>query len=375
MLSVHISEGIEAVEAVADEWDLLVGDSYTAAFSRPFWYLAWLDAFRPARIVVVTAREDGRLVGVLPLARIRTDARGLFLTLVAPFARGDYQPPIVDPDAAPATLPAMLDAAFRRLGRRGVCWWPNIPAVDSSLGILRSFFTAHGMPYVEERETAPRLRLDGATFEEIERTWTSSHRKDVRRQRKHLSERGPVTLWQPSTLAEAEPVLAEFFRVHDERWLIRGFPGMFQNPAQRRHFQAVMRRLWGRGMHFSTVRCGSVDVGYHFGFFSGGWLQWYRPSYRSSYSDFSPGKIHIAMLIEEACRSRWKGIDLLLGAEPYKDLFSNETFEVVSIHAGFHRWSPSYFWFTQGKPFARQRFQLAYMRARAWFQKRRQQLS
>ena len=123
------------------------------------------------------------------------------------------------------------------------------------------------------------------------------------------------------------------------------------------------------------VRCGSVDVSYHFGFFSGGWLQWYRPSYRSSYGDFSPGKIHIAMLIEEACRSRWKGIDLLLGAEPYKNLFSNETLEVVSIHAGFHRWSPSYFWFTKGKPFARQRFQLAYMRARAWFQKRRQQIS
>jgi CelD/BcsL family acetyltransferase involved in cellulose biosynthesis len=269
----------------------------------------------------------------------------------------------------------MLEAAFRRLGRRGVCWWPNIPTTDWSLGLLRSFFTERGMPYVEERESAPRLRLNGATFEEVERTFTSSHRKDVRRQRKHLSERGPVTLWQPSTLAEAEPVLAEFFRVHDERWLTTGFPGMFQDPAKRRLFEALLRRLWGRGMHFSTVRCGSVDVSYHFGFFSGGWLQWYRPSFRSSYGEFSPGKIHIAMLLEEACRLQWKGIDLLLGAEPYKNLWSNETMEVVSIHAGFHRWSPSYFWFTKGKPLAKQRFQLAYMQATAWVQKRRQSLS
>lgn len=348
-----------------------MGDSYTATFSRPFWYLAWLDAFPAKRIAVITAREGDRLVGVLPLGRLRTDARGLYFTLVSPLARGDYQAPIIQPEYVPSALPAMLEAALRYYGHRGVYWWPNVPTTEPSLDLLRSFFAGRGMPYVEQRETAPKLRIDGADFATVERGWSINHRTDVRRRRKRLAEQGPVSLWQPSTVAEAEPVLSEFFQVHDEKWLAQGYPGMFQQASNRVHFQSLLKRGWGRGIHFSTVRYGDTDVSYHFGFLSGGWLQWYRPSYRSSYSGFSPSKIHVAMLIEEACRSKWKGMDFLLGAEPYKDLWANETAEVVSIHAGFHEWSPSYFWFTRGKPYTKQRLARAYVSAKVWLQKRR----
>jgi hypothetical protein len=269
----------------------------------------------------------------------------------------------------------MIEFAFRHFGRRGVYWFPNIPSADPALDILRSFFSSHRMPWVEERETAPRLRLDTFDFPAVEQAWPASHRKDLRRQRKRLGEQGAVSLWQPATIAEAEPVLAEFFRVHDDKWLAQGFPGLFQNPEQRRLFQAILRRLWGNGVHFSTLRCGSTDISYHFGFFSGGWIQWYRPSYRPEFGAFSPSKIHIAMLIEQACLMRWKGFDFLLGAEAYKNLWCNEEIEVVNIHAGFHQWAPSYFWFSRGKPFVRQRLQLAYFKARAWFQKRRKKVS
>lgn len=375
MIAVEIAKGKEAIEALASEWDSLVGDSYTTAFSQTAWHLAWLDAFTARDVTVITARENGRLVGVLPQARIRSDARGMYFSLVTPFAWGDYVPPIVDPQVAAVALPAMLEAAFRHYRGRGVYFWPNVPAADPSLDILRSFFAGRGMPVAEQRETAARLRIDGASFQEIEKRWRSSHRIDVRRQRKRLAEQGPVTLWQPSTIAEAEPVLEEFYKVHDEKWLKQGFPGMFQDPAKRLHFHSVLRRMWGRGMHFSTVRCGSTDVSYHFGFFAGGWLQWYRPSYRAEFSGFSPSKIHIALLIEEACRSQWKGLDFLLGPEPYKDLWSNESIEVVSLFAGSHRWSPSYFWFTKGKPYTKAKLARAYMDMKMWLQKHRKPLS
>ena len=375
MIAVEIAKGKDALETLATEWDSLVGDSYTAAFSKSSWYLAWLDAFKASDITVVTARDNGRLVGVLPQARIRTDARGMYFSLITPFAWGDYMPPIVDPDAAAAALPAMLDAVFRHY-RGGTFFWFNIPAADPSLDILRSYFAGRGMPVTEQRETAARLRLgEGATFQEVEKKWKSSHRIDVRRQRKRLAEQGPVSLWQPSSVVEAEPVLAEFFKVHDEKWLSQGYPGMFQDPSRRLHFQSVLRRMWGQGVHFSTVRCGETDVSYHFGFFAGGWLQWYRPSYRSEFHGFSPSKIHIALLIEEACKSQWKGMDFLLGPEPYKDLWSNESIETVSIYAGSHRWSPSYFWFTKGKPYAKDKLARAYVDAKTWLQKRRKPLS
>jgi CelD/BcsL family acetyltransferase involved in cellulose biosynthesis len=373
MISIEVSEGKAALEAFSAEWEAFLGESFTRVFSHPAWYLASLEAFPCQKIAVIKARdENDKLVGLLPLARFRTDARGLYFTEVAPLARGDYQPPLVAPECAATILPAMVDKAITHFGRHGVFWWPNIPSTDPSLELLRSYFKAHRMPFVEDREVAPRLRLNGCDFAAAEKSWSSSHRIDVRRQRKRLAEKGPVSLWQPSTLAEAETVLSEFFRVHDEKWLAQGFPGMFQQPEQQRHFRAIFKHLWGRGLFFSTVRCGDLDVSYGVGFFAGGWVQWFRPSYRSEFHNFSPSKIHIALLVEEACRSQWQGIDFLLGEEPYKKLWSNETMEVVGIHAGFSEWAPSYFWFSRGKPYVKGKLAARYMRAKAWLQKRNQ---
>ncbi|MGA2717066.1 MAG: hypothetical protein ABSG41_28605, partial [Bryobacteraceae bacterium] len=89
---------------------------------------------------MITAREGDRLIGVLPLSRTRTDARGMYFRQVAPIARADYQPPVVVPELAAEALPAMLDAAVRHYGRRGVYWWPNVPRTDPSLELLRGYF-------------------------------------------------------------------------------------------------------------------------------------------------------------------------------------------------------------------------------------------
>ena len=371
MLTLGISRGREAIEEIAGEWDQLVAKTEAAVFTSPGWYVAWADAFQPRDrdLSVITARQDGRLIGVLPLSRTRTDARGLYLPLVAPLGYGDYNPPIVDPAAAAVALPQMLELAFAHFGNRGVYWWPNFPCQDPSLNLFYNVLAAHGMSHVQESDTASRLRLDGMDFEAVERSWRPNHRLDIRRRRKRLAEHGPVSLWQPRTLAEAEPILQEFFTAYDERWLSQGYPGKFQDPRERLHYRSMLRRLWGRGLHFSTVRCGSENLSYHFGFFAGGWLQWYKPTHRVQFAAFSPGKIHIAMLVEEACRSQWKGIDFLLGIEPYKVPWSNETVDVVRIHAAFHPWAPSYLWFSRGRPYVKRRFVGQYMRTRAMLQK------
>src|ERR1035438_3466106 len=110
MISVQISEGTEAILALADEWEHLVGDSLTPAPSGPCGHLAAIDALPPADVAVVAARDGGRLVGVLPLCRIRTDSRGLFLNLVGPPGRGDYQAFVIDPELVSQVLPEMLEA-------------------------------------------------------------------------------------------------------------------------------------------------------------------------------------------------------------------------------------------------------------------------
>ncbi|MCL4782684.1 MAG: GNAT family N-acetyltransferase [Bryobacterales bacterium] len=373
-MEISILTGPSAFEQLASDWRNLLEGSEAEVLASPAWYLSHLAANPVKKVAVVCARDGGRLVGVMPLGRMRTDFRGLFLPIVSQFAIADYQPLLADHLDAPRILPPMLDAAMAHFGNPGVLWWPHIPANDPCLPILRSYLRERGMPLFEETDTAPRLAIEGRSYEELEKSFTSSHRVDTRRQRKRLAERGPVTLWLPETLEQALEVLEEFFVVHDEKWLSQGYPGQFQSPTVRKHYRELLSRLWNGGIHFSTVRCGDTHVSYQFGFQSGGWFQWYRPSYRKEFHNFSPGKIHISLVLEEACRSGMKGVDFLLGDEPYKLTWANQSQQVVSVWAGAGKLSPSYWWFSEGKPYFRKRFAGDLLRAKALIQKAKRKL-
>jgi CelD/BcsL family acetyltransferase involved in cellulose biosynthesis len=354
-LSISILKGESALESIAAEWDQAVPESFSAALTRSSWYLAWQQSFPPKQIVAVTARENGRLVGLLPMSLVRTDARGLYFCQATNFARGDYQPPIIASGARPEVLPALIDAALEYFGKRIVYWFASIPETDLSARILPSHLSSRGLAVAEQVQTAPRLRIDGRTYSQIEATWNPNHRTDVRRQRKRLAALGRLSLWRPENLNDAHALLEEFFVVHDEKWLSQGQPGRFYDPAERKHFCAIVDKMWGRGLHLSALRCGEANVSYGFGFFSDTWTQWYRPTYRTQYQNYSPGKVHIALLLEEACHNDWKGFDFLTGAEGYKLQWSNESMRVMDYYASFSPKLPAFQWFTRGKPYMRDR--------------------
>lgn len=367
-LSIDVLQDNSAQLAIADEWDNAVPDVFSKTLSQSAWYFAWTESFPAKRNVIVTAREGARLVGVLPLAEIRTDARGLYFSQITSFSGGDYQVPVVADGAHSSVLPRMVDTALEHFGSQHVYWWANIPTCDASAETLAVHLRSLGMPVSEEYRVAPRLAIAGRSYAELEASWTPSHRTDVRRQRKRLAAKGELSVWQPADRAAARLLLEEFFAVHDEKWLSQGQPGRFQDDRQRRHYCAIVDKLWGRGLHFSALRCGEVNVSFGLGFFSDGWVQWYRPTYRREYQNLSPGKVHIALLLEEACRQRLKGIDFLQGEEGYKLQWCNERVRTVDYYSAGSSWNPAYLWFTRGKPYFRERLGPIYMRAKARMQ-------
>jgi CelD/BcsL family acetyltransferase involved in cellulose biosynthesis len=369
VLTIHIARDRQALQAIAADWEALVGESYTATFSRPPWHLAWLEAYPPLGIALVSARSDGRLVGVLPLALVRSDVRGLYLPLVTSIARGDYQPPIVDPAMAAEVLPAMLDTAMEHFGSRSVYVFPNIPAKEPTLEILLSWLRSRGMAYAMTTDIAPRIRIGGRSYAQLEGTWSARHRREVRYKRRRLETLGDVRLWQPRTLEEALEAMQDFFAIHDEKWLSQGHPARFHDASSRRYFLAVARHLWNRGLHLSALRCGTANVYYSVSFISGGWVLLYKPASRIEYHKYSPGTVFISLLLEHACRSAWEGIDFLLGTEEFKSHWSNEALPVVSLCAASRARSLAFQWFTRGRPYLLEHVQPAMARVKARLQR------
>ncbi len=322
----------------------------------PGWALAWLDAYPEHAPVVFVARIDKKAVGLLAMTEVKGDARDLFIPRICPLAPGvtDYQRPLVRPEVAADVLPALLDAVRARFGRRRLLWWPNLPSDDPLAPIMRDYFRGRAMPFVETVQEAPRLDFNGRDFAAIQASWTSKHRVDARRRwRKLETEVGPPGIWTPSTEAEAEAFLEEFFQVHDEKWRRQGHPGIFGAPAVRRHYHAMVKRMLNRGLHISALRSGSINISFHVGFLSGGWLQWYRPSYRWQYDNFSPSKLHIHALIEQGVADGWTGFDFLLGDEKYKFSWSNDVRQVTSFFAANRR-NAEFLWFSEWRPKVRQ---------------------
>ncbi|MGH8221179.1 MAG: GNAT family N-acetyltransferase [Steroidobacteraceae bacterium] len=369
MIATDILSETNDVRSLAAEWSSLVADSFSATFSRAEWHLAWLDAFPPKQIAVVTARESGRLVGLLPMSLVRTDVRGLFLPLATSLARGDYQPLILAAGAAREVLPALLDAAIRHFGRHVVYWFPNIPSTDPALQFLLSHLQKRQMACATSTGVASRIRIGGRSYAEVEAGWSPRHRKEVRHKRQRLEALGALRLWQPETLEEARTAVRDFFEVHDDKWLAQGQPARFHNPANRRHFLAILERFWGRGLLFSALQCGEKKIYYSFNLVSDGWILLYRPALRVEYQRYSPGTVFLSLLLEHACSSGMQGIDFLVGTEKFKLRWSNEALKVFGLHAAAHAWSPAFQWFARGKPYVLKHVEPAMARAKARWQR------
>jgi CelD/BcsL family acetyltransferase involved in cellulose biosynthesis len=112
-------------------------------------------------------------------------------------------------------------------------------------------------------------------------------------------------------------------------------------------------------------------VAYHFGFVCNGYILWYKPTFDVALQNYSPSKIHIAMLIEDAISKGLKGFDFLQGAESYKAVWSNDSEQTSSFIVEARKFSPAYYWITQGRPLAERRLGRIYNKSRVFLQKLR----
>jgi CelD/BcsL family acetyltransferase involved in cellulose biosynthesis len=258
----------------------------------------------------------------------------------------------------------MLEKTWEILGRSGTFIWPYLPIGSAALPVMREVIKRNNLLSVETKRVCPQLIFE-KDYSSMEKLWKRNHRTNVRRNRKRLAKQGQVRLWTASTKEEIRQLLPEFFQVHDDIWHSRSLPGKFHDPLMRKYYYHMVECLWDKGLHFSTLMCSGDHISYHFGFLSGGWLLYYKPTYRIQYQNFSPGKVHVSYLIEEGIKAGWKGLDFLQGNEPYKLQWSNEKMQTVSFVIGLRRLSPSYFWFSYGNPLAKKRFGTLYFKLKA----------
>src|SRR5688500_16628471 len=112
-ITAEIVSDEDALAALAPDWlDLWRRVPSALPFQAPFWLIPWWRHFRPGALFVLTARRDGRLVGLAP--GYIEDGRLGRRILPLGISLSDHLDILVDPDCAEAGLQTLASAAFSR---------------------------------------------------------------------------------------------------------------------------------------------------------------------------------------------------------------------------------------------------------------------
>ena len=344
-------ESFESVSSRLDEWeDLLVSSEERHPFSTIEWLGAWADSCGGgSENYVLTARDAaGRLAGALPVSRGRTGVLDLRTEMLSTMGAGlaDYMPLIIRRGFERTATRALIRRAAD-LSKGNLLLLSDIPQGSVQEAIEEEAGNA-GWRYRKRTQCCPVLKMDGMGYEALQGRWTKHNRSDVKRQVKRLRATGELGLVVFRTRPELAKHYGPFLEMHERRWRAEGFPDPMGKNGRRLYYARLVERL-GESLHFSALCLDGRPISYHLGFLYNKRFYYYKPAYDIDYENLSPGKVHIAFLLERGCAEGWSAFDFLRGEEAYKFNWTQEREHTATFVISIGTAPIRFWWHTGGK--------------------------
>lgn len=290
-LTVHDMDGLAAH---ADAWDRL---GWKAPQRLPTLLPDWMDAFFRHRVGVEESwfcsfaylGED--LIGVLPVV-VRPHpvfglARPLLTTPSDEFTHsGDI---LLSVEHAEMALSALLQEVWREQpGHLELL----LPAVRQTSPLWKA--TAAGLP-IHMAMTGRRCRyskIDVAAGEKAYLDSLGSLKRNLRRYRKKLEERGPVSVEILTGLAAKPSFIQEFLELEASGWKGRNGSAILQQPKDVAFYTALIQNFAARGrLEWHVIRVADRVIAAGMGLRCGASLALPLIAFDETYSDCTPGTL------------------------------------------------------------------------------------
>ena len=310
----------QAIEPLEEEWDELARGA--SPFLQPGWIAAWWNAFGKGELVILSVRRDGRVVGVLPLAR----SRGA-LHSTTNWHSPLYGAVTEDRAAGRALAEALLEQRARRVHL-------NFLAGDAQfLEDFRAAADASGHRVAERVVLrSPYVELTG-DWDNYWRSRSRNMRKGLRRRRNRLEELGEVSV-EIAAGEEALGRLDEAFALEASGWKGREGTAITSRPETKRFYEEVARWAAERGtLRIATLRLDGRALAMHFSIEAGDDYLTLKVGYEAEFEKLAPGKLLDREMIEYAFSSKLSSFELLGDADPYKLDWADELHERIELQA------------------------------------------
>jgi CelD/BcsL family acetyltransferase involved in cellulose biosynthesis len=334
-----------AIAPLADEWDELADLARASPFLRPGWFEIWWRAFGAGRLELAALRRDGRLAGVLPLAR----RRGMLQSLT------NWHTPEFGILAEDGAARRELLERFLR-GRRHPVTLRFLTAGGPDAPDAEAAARAAGRRIITRSlERSPYVPIDG-DWEGYLRGRDRHRLSENRRRRRRLEERGTLSFAVEDGGERLDALLDEGLRVEASGWKGAEGTAIASRQETRQFYVEVARWAAGQGwLRLAFLRLDERAIAFQFLIVAGRVASQLKGGYDVDDRKYAPGMLLAQSVLEwvfaEGLESyEFHGVD-----EAFKLEWAPESRERLAVElfprsvAGTAGWAA----FAHGRPFVK----------------------
>lgn len=311
-------------EINAQEWNDLLKESVSdTPFLRHEYQRAWWEhrgggEWQNAQLVLVSACEDGKLIGIAPLFIAEYENKPSLL-LIGSIEISDYLDLIVRMNDHARFLTGLLDFLASSLPDT---WssldWYNLPDSSPTLPALKAESESRGWTHLEEiYRPTPRIALNG-DFEEYLSRVEKKQRHEIRRKLRRAEESGRGLRWYISDMADPEAEIDKFLELmeHDPNKA-----GFLREPM-RAQMRTVIRTAHENGwLWLAFLEADGQRIAACLNFDYNNKLWGYNAGVNRDFMELSPGWVLLTYVLQWCCQNGRHEFDFMRGDEEYKYRF------------------------------------------------------
>ncbi len=306
------------------DWNSLLRQSVTDSpfmrheYQRVWWQYRGGGEWKDAELVLVSAHEDGKLIGIAPLFTAEYDGQRA-LMLNGSIEISDYLDLVVRPEDHARFIAGLLDFLASTLADswRGIDWY-NVPDSSPTLAVLKEESAKRGWPHHEEMyRPTPRIPLN-SSFDEYLARVEKKQRHEIRRKIRRAEESGRGVRWYISDMTDPAAEADAFISLmeHDEN------KAQFLTEPMRAQMRAVIRAAHEGGwlwLAFLEVDGQRASAALNFDYNNKLWG--YNAGVDRTFMDLSPGWVLLSYILQWCCENNRAEFDFMRGDEEYKYRF------------------------------------------------------
>ena len=311
-------------ELNAQEWNDLLKESVSDTpflrheYQRGWWEHRGGGEWQNAQLILVSAREGGKLIGIAPLFIAEYEGKPALL-LIGSIEISDYLDVIVRMDDHARFITGLLDFLASSFADN---WssldWYNLPDSSPTLAALKAESESRGWTHLEEMyRPTPRISLNG-DFEEYLSRVEKKQRHEIRRKMRRAIESERGVRWFISDMADPEAEIDSFLKLMEQD---QGKASFLQD-AMRAQMREVIRTAHENGwLWLAFLEADGQRIAAALNFDYENKLWGYNAGVNRDFMDLSPGWVLLGLILEWCCQNGRYEFDFMRGDEDYKYRF------------------------------------------------------